>query len=132
MRLVFWIGFWVFLLDQVSKYIVVHVMELDRVTRIEVWPPFVNFHMAWNTGVNFGLMAGNGDIMRWVLIAVALGICGFVLYWIRRDRPGLNGVDLGRAFDWRRAGQCRGSSDLRGCGRLFERDLLRFEQPICL
>ena len=69
MRLVFWIGFWVFLLDQVSKYIVVHVMELDRVTRIEVWPPFVNFHMAWNTGVNFGLMAGNGDIMRWVLIA---------------------------------------------------------------
>ena len=92
MRLVFWIGFWVFLLDQVSKYIVVHVMELDRVTRIEFWPPFVNFHMAWNTGVNFGLMAGNGGIMRWVLIAVALGICGFVLYWIRRDRPGLKGL----------------------------------------
>ena len=51
MRLVFWIGFWIFLLDQASKFYVVHMLELDRVTRIEVWPPFLNLHMAWNTGV---------------------------------------------------------------------------------
>lgn len=92
MRLAFWIGLGIFLLDQLSKFYVVHVLELDRITRIEVWPPFLNLHMAWNTGVNFGLLSGNSDVARWALIAVALLICLFVVLWIRRDRPGLRGM----------------------------------------
>lgn len=92
MRLAFWIGLGIFLLDQLSKFYVVHVLELDRITRIEVWPPFLNLHMAWNTGVNFGLLSGNSDVARWALIAVALLICLFVVLWIRRDRPGLKGM----------------------------------------
>jgi signal peptidase II len=92
MRLVFWIGFWVFLLDQISKFYVVHMLELDRVTRIEVWPPFLNLHMAWNTGVNFGFLAGNSNVARWALIFVALTICCFVILWIWRDRPSKRGL----------------------------------------
>lgn len=87
MRRVFWVGFWVFLLDQISKYYVVHLMRLDEVGRIDVFPPYLNFRMAWNTGINFGLLADDADMTRWALIGVALLICTFVIYWIWKDRP---------------------------------------------
>ena len=84
MRLMFWTGFWVFLIDQISKYFVVHwlglINEQDGI--IEVWPPFIEFRMAWNRGVNFGLFADYD--MRWVLIAVALLISGAVVWWLNR------------------------------------------------
>ena len=83
MRLTFWTGFWVFLLDQLSKYLVVHTLDLAKVGRIEVFPPFLVFRMAWNTGVNFGLLSGAD--MRWVLVAVAVVITAAVLIWVRRE-----------------------------------------------
>ena len=83
MRLTLWTAFWVFLLDQVTKYIVVHWLDLMTRQYIDVWSPYIVFRMAWNRGVNFGLFA---DLdMRWALIALALVISGLVLYWIRRD-----------------------------------------------
>lgn len=83
MRLTFWTGFWVFLFDQLSKYLVVHTLDLANVGRIEVFPPFLVFRMAWNTGVNFGLLSGAD--MRWVLVAVAVVITAAVLIWVRRE-----------------------------------------------
>ena len=83
MRLTFWTGFWVFLADQASKYIVVHWLDLINRLQIEVIPPYLTFRMAWNRGVNFGI--GSGFDMRWVLIAVALVIAGMVLYWVSRE-----------------------------------------------
>lgn len=84
MRLTYWTAFWVFMIDQISKYYVVHWLGLinERDGRIEVWPPFLEFRMAWNRGVNFGLFADFD--MRWVLVAVALVITGFVIWWLRR------------------------------------------------
>jgi signal peptidase II len=85
MRLMFWTGFWVFLIDQISKYVVVHWLGLinqpDGI--ITVWPPFIEFRMAWNRGVNFGLFADFD--MRWVLIAVALLISAGVIWWLNRS-----------------------------------------------
>lgn len=92
MRLVFWAGFWAFLADQASKYIVVHLLSLETLHRIEVFPPLLNFRMAWNTGINFGLLSDDSDAARWVLIAIALLICIFVVYWVHRDRPGRVGL----------------------------------------
>ena len=83
MRLTFWTGFWVFFFDQLSKYQVVHTLDLANVGRIEVLPPFLVFRMAWNTGVNFGLLSGAD--MRWVLVAVAVVITAAVLIWVRRE-----------------------------------------------
>jgi signal peptidase II len=82
MKTVFWTGFWVFLADQASKYYVLHVLMLDQVKQIRVWSPFLEFRMAWNRGVNFGI--GAGFDMRWVLIAVALAISVGVLLWLRK------------------------------------------------
>ena len=84
MRILFWTGFWVFLADQATKYFVVHYLGLINIEggRIAVWPPFLEFRMAWNKGVNFGLFAGHD--MRWALIAVAVAISVGVLLWLRK------------------------------------------------
>jgi len=84
MRLMFWTGFWVFLFDQATKYFVVHWLGLinDPDGRITVWPPFIEFRMAWNRGVNFGLFADFD--MRWVLIGVAFVISAVVIWWLNR------------------------------------------------
>ena len=83
MRLTFWTAFWVFLLDQATKFLVVHWLDLINRLQIAVWPPFLTFRMAWNRGVNFGLFADFD--MRWVLVALAVGISVAVLVWIGRE-----------------------------------------------
>ncbi|MEI4195654.1 signal peptidase II [Roseovarius sp. E0-M6] len=88
MRLVFWAGLITFALDQLTKYIVVHAMNLREVGAIDVWSPFINFRMAWNYGINFGLLSGDSDLTRWVLILVAIVISASVLWWVRADPAG--------------------------------------------
>jgi len=88
LKLVFWISFWTFLIDQISKYYVVHVLKLDLIKGLDVFSPYLNFRMAWNTGINFGLFSGQADIMRWVLILVALAIVAAVIWWVRNDPAG--------------------------------------------
>ena len=92
MRLVAGIAAVIFVIDQLTKWWVVHVMELARVGAIDVFPPYLNFRMAWNTGINFGLFSGSADWTRWVLISVALGIVLFVLVWMRKDPPARPGL----------------------------------------
>lgn len=75
-----------FVLDQALKWLVVRQMNLRELGEIDVLSPFLNFRMAWNEGINFGLFANSADIMRWVLIAVALVISGYVVWWVRRER----------------------------------------------
>lgn len=87
MKTVFWAGFWTFLLDQVSKYLIVHSLDLISRGTIEVLPPLLTLRMAWNTGINFGLMSDGSYWSRWLLIALALVICAAVLVWIHRERP---------------------------------------------
>jgi len=62
---------------------------------IDVLPPFLNFRMAWNYGINFGLLNGGTEATKWILISVALGIVLFVLVWLRRDPPGTLGLISG-------------------------------------
>ena len=85
----------IFLIDQISKYVVVHLLGLEKIGRMDVWPPYLNFRMAWNYGINFGLLADEGVAARWILVCVALGIMLFVLVWLRRDPPGLLGLISG-------------------------------------
>jgi signal peptidase II len=91
MRLVFWTGFWIFLLDQASKYLVVYILNLRQLGEIDVLPPLLNLRMAWNYGINFGLFAQNGDLTRWVLVVVALAISVAVIWWVINDPPGTIG-----------------------------------------
>ncbi|MBL3569560.1 signal peptidase II [Rhodovulum sp. BSW8] len=76
----------VFLLDQASKVYVVFHMGLALDQRIDVWPPYLTFRMAWNRGVNFGLFAHDADLARWLLIGVSLAISAGVAIWMARGR----------------------------------------------
>ncbi|WFE73783.1 signal peptidase II [Roseinatronobacter sp. S2] len=71
--------------DQASKWAVVNVMGLDQRLFIPVFDPYLNFAMAWNTGINFGLFSSGSWAARAVLIAIALAICTWVWIWVRRD-----------------------------------------------
>lgn len=72
------------LIDQFSKWYVVWHLNLREINAIDVLPPILNFRMAWNEGVNFGLFSNDADVMRWVLIAVAVGLCTWLVYWGRQ------------------------------------------------
>jgi len=85
MRLIFWAGFGAFVIDQISKYVVIHMMELARIRSIDVLPPLVNFRYGENRGINFGLFGDGSEASRWILIALAIVICGFVLWWARKN-----------------------------------------------
>lgn len=82
MRLLALVAAAIFGIDQITKYLVVHVLDLKNVLLIEVAPPYLRFVMAWNEGINFGLFSGSGNT-RWILIAIAAVIVGGVLWWLR-------------------------------------------------
>lgn len=76
------------LLDQASKLAILFWLRLDERGEVDVFAPYLNFRMAWNRGVNFGLMADDAQLMRWFLIAVALAISGWVWRWVLREGAG--------------------------------------------
>ncbi|WP_147127140.1 signal peptidase II [Shimia ponticola] len=86
MRLLSLTALVVFGLDQLSKWFVVQYLDLINRGVIEVAPPFLRLTMAWNRGINFGLFANDANTTRWVLIGVAVVICGVVLYWMRGEQ----------------------------------------------
>lgn len=87
MGFLIWAAFWAFLIDQISKYLVVHWMELARLRSIDVLPPLLNLRYGENRGINFGLLNGDADWMRWVLIGFSLVVVIAVWYWVRRWHP---------------------------------------------
>ncbi len=91
MRLVAWITALILIADQALKYWVVHVLRLDIVREIDVLPPWLNLRMAWNQGMNFGLMASDQNLTRWLLVGVAAAICIWVWIWIWRSNAGTLG-----------------------------------------
>ncbi|QHQ35953.1 signal peptidase II [Algicella marina] len=85
----------IFLVDRLTKLVVVEWLDLRSLADIEVVPPFLNFVMAWNRGVNFGIGASGSDLMRWGLIALAVVICTGVIWWFRRAEGWLVPVSAG-------------------------------------
>ncbi len=75
----------VFALDQLTKFLVVQVLDLKNRVEFDVVNPFLVFRMAWNYGVNFGLLGSDGALMRWALIAVAVAISAWVFRWALKD-----------------------------------------------
>ena len=83
--------FWItaiatFGIDQLSKLAVVHGLDLINRHEIDVLPPLLNLRMAWNYGINFGLLSHGSDLARWGLVVMALAISAWVVWWMRRER----------------------------------------------
>lgn len=78
-------AFLIFVVDRVSKHWIVEVMNLKTIGAIDVLPPFLNFRMAWNQGINFGIL-NFGENGRWILIGVSALIALGVLIWAWKAR----------------------------------------------
>ena len=57
MKLLSVFAFVAFALDQVSKYLVIHVMGVSPLNPIDVMPPLLRFRYGENRGINLGLKA---------------------------------------------------------------------------
>lgn len=45
--------------------------------------PFLNFVMVWNQGISYGLLQASSDFERWILTIFAIGVIGFLIWWLR-------------------------------------------------
>lgn len=85
-RLLLWAALAAFAIDQISKYLVVHVLRVaERPGGIDVLPPLLVFKYGENRGINFGLFQGDSEAARWFLIGVSVVICIGVLVWLGRS-----------------------------------------------
>ena len=92
------------ILDQVTKAIVLGLLEPHQAVE---WAPFLSCVLVFNTGVSFGLFAGETALLRWALIGLALVVSIWLTTWLHKEeRPvfasalGLIlGGALGNVFD---------------------------------
>ena len=83
-----------FVFDQMSKYLVIHVLGVSQFKPMDIWPPLLNFRYGENRGINFGLL-GDGTSV-WVLVGIALAICVGVVWWmVRHPQPPLARICAG-------------------------------------
>lgn len=94
-RVVLLVSLAVFAADQISKWYVLEALGLRERLAIPVLPPFLNFRMAWNTGINFGLFGGGPGAARWFLIALSIIVSAVLVWWVLRRRQGALAVGAG-------------------------------------
>jgi signal peptidase II len=70
-------------LDRLSKIAILDRLDLGSVQIIHVWPPYLDLVMAWNTGVNFGLLGDYGG--RWILVTFAVIFSVAIAIWTRNQ-----------------------------------------------
>ncbi|MCY4101300.1 MAG: signal peptidase II [Rhodobacteraceae bacterium] len=95
-------------IDQFTKYLIYYVLDLEAVRRMVVIPTILNFHLAWNEGINFGLFGGGGELTRyiWIALALVIVVC-FYIYAFKQDKSWhllvpiglITGGALGNTFD---------------------------------
>jgi signal peptidase II len=70
-------------LDQISKLLVLHSLEPYEVIQ---WTSFLNSVLVFNTGVSFGLFAGDAVFLRWLLVSFAAAVSLGLFLWLRREK----------------------------------------------
>ena len=95
------------ILDQLSKWFVVFYLELQQKLYLSLNNPFINFYMAWNKGINFGLFEGDSVVQAYLLTAISVVISVVFFIWLRNSTNFIMhilaafvvGGDLGNAID---------------------------------
>jgi len=70
----------VVVLDQLSKFWVLRVLNLPHRPSIEV-APFFQLSMVWNQGVSFGLFRADGELGRWLIVGFAIVVVSVLAVW---------------------------------------------------
>jgi signal peptidase II len=82
---------WVFALDQLTKFWILKVINLDERPPIQIMP-FADLAMAWNEGVSYGLLTTNAQM---VLVVMSLVITCVLWLWLARTETPLSASALG-------------------------------------
>jgi signal peptidase II len=84
----------VFLLEQITKAIVLGPLDLRNVGLIELLPIF-DLRYTENHGISLGLFQASSDAMRWVLVAITSAIAVGVAWWLTREEKKGDQIALG-------------------------------------
>lgn len=82
---------WVFGLDQLSKFWILKIVNLDERPPIQL-TPFADLTMAWNEGVSYGLLSTDAQI---ILVLMSLVITAVLWMWLARAAHALSAAALG-------------------------------------
>ena len=73
------------ILDQSSKWFVVFYLDLEQKLYLNLNNQFMNFYMAWNKGINFGLFEGDSTVQAYILTAISIIISIVFFVWLRNS-----------------------------------------------
>jgi len=86
-----------FVLDQLTKWVVIDVLSLQRKGQIEIFEIF-NLTWAENCGIALSLLSKCNDTTRWSLVALTSVVATAVLVWMTRERARGDVIALAMIF----------------------------------
>ena len=87
----------VFVLEQITKWLVLGPLDLRNTQSVEVLPIF-RLNYTENHGISLGLFQATSDTMRWVLVVLTSLIAIGVGYWITQEDKKGDQIALGMVF----------------------------------
>ena len=75
----------IFVLDQLTKWVVTSPLQLQQRQVVDLLP-FFDLRWVENRGVSMGFLTANGEVGRWLLVALTAGISVGVTYWLLREK----------------------------------------------
>ena len=75
-----WITLIVITVDQITKFAVIDAFKLYESVQ---YTPFFNLTYVRNYGAAFSFLGDAGGWQRWFFTAIAIGVSGYLLYWLR-------------------------------------------------
>jgi signal peptidase II len=83
------------LIDQISKAVILNVVELNHIGQQKVLDPFFNLTFVDNHGVSFGLLSADSELGRWALVTVLGAVAVGMAVWARKVSRPLMAAALG-------------------------------------
>ena len=75
----------IFVVDQLTKWLVTHPLALQQ-RQVHELLPFFDLRWVENRGVSMGFLTADGEIGRWLLVALTAAISIGVTYWLLREK----------------------------------------------
>ena len=83
----------IFLFDQATKWVVTYPLELQARGQIKLLP-FFDLRWVENRGVSMGFLTADGELGRWLLVALTAAIATGVVVWLWRERNRQDAIAL--------------------------------------
>ena len=88
------IAFCALVLDRVSKWWIMDILELPKIQMVQILPIF-NLQWVENRGVSFGMLSAESDLGRWALVGMTALIAIGLGIWLKTVQTRLLGVAIG-------------------------------------